>query len=289
MNNKKKSFILILCVLFLIAMAGCSQTGAQSFELSEYDNGVQNEPAVAENTQADETVPEAKSGTGADSKWIEVYRDYLTENSEIFTSDDQYMPVGNGKIAVMDVYGDEIPELLYIYCPPENGYAECLKILTYSEADGLVSIYDTLVYMMAGGGDNYCVYLTDDGDLMVYYASHNQYSFYGFWPVDFTPDSKYDIDEQYYYMQNTDLAELFFGMYYGEPDEVPTYTQYGKDISETDFNKAAKDIMGNISFMIFQSILPDGLGLYERDELWTEVEPFDEHCMTYSEAISFLG
>jgi len=271
----------------LIVVTGCTaKEEAEPLVIDVYTNGaVSEEPSAAV-----ENLPAAETSSGEYKECFEAYLGVLKKNSQRFVSDDKYFTVADGKIAVMDVLGDKTPELLYIYIPEDNPYAESFKIFTYSEADGVVSVYDYYVFIFAGGGNSYCVYLTNDGELMVYYASHNQYMFYGFWNVIPTPGVESSVDDAYYFMENTDSAKLLYEMYYGEEDAEPIYKQSGKEISENDFNKNAIEIMGNIGRVIFQSSLPGtgGMGLYERDDLWIGVKPFEENCMTYAEAISWL-
>ena len=74
--------------------------------------------------------------------FAEAYLDILAENRPILI--DEYIPddqkragfyVDEGKIAIIDVFGDETPELLCLYyTDPEDGLY--LKIFSYSETEG---------------------------------------------------------------------------------------------------------------------------------------------------------
>ena len=288
--HKKISLVAIFTIsLLLISVAGCSKNEASTPESDMQDSGaVSGEPDENGNLLTGSDVPNSEAQPEVYANCFEAYLDILTEDSQMLTDANiEYQrTVGGGKIAVLNVTGDETPELLYIYLPKDNDTDECLKIFTYSKADGVEQVFNARVISWAGGGGNYCIYLTRNGELLLYCSSHNLTTAYGFWPI--VPNQNLEIVEDYgAYLYRSDLARLFYVKYF-EGTEYLHYTQNGKEISKADFDKAANEMMGDIGQVIFQSTGVGEYGLYERDDLWKGIAPFEESCMTYDEAIAWL-
>ena len=173
MIYKKEKLISLTCILFFVVMtiimAGCTNDEALPLETDLPDNGIEEEGLPAEpNVTGDNLEPKEYEN------YLEAYLDILTINRLVLT-DEQLddgliscgIDVGDGKIAILDVYGDETPELLYLYV---DTLFTKLKILTYSKDVGIISVFDSIVYTAAGGDNkNYCIYLTHDGELMDYH------------------------------------------------------------------------------------------------------------------------
>jgi len=160
-----------------------------------------------------------------------------------------------------------------------------MKILTYSEEEGVATVFDSVVYDAAGGEDkNYCIYLARDGELMGYVLDGGIVVFYGFWPIIAMKDLvNPECQEPYLSYENRDLAKLFY-------IETGLASQFGNEIPEEQFDKAGKEIMDGIDLVLFQGpVVPeDGLRLYKRQDFWKDVLPFEESCMTYVEAVAWL-
>jgi len=242
---------------------------------------------AADNTILPGATSSDSSASADSTNCYEAYLDVLKENSQLLKDQECNRTIENGKIALMDVLGDETPELLYLYIPLNNETDAYLKILTYSKAEDLTSVFDSKIYSVAGGGDNYCVYISLDDELMAYYGSNNADTMYGFWPI--TTMSRDDqADVQHPYFHNDSLAQLYYSSVYVEPEVVTKYKQYGKEISEEAFYDSAKKILSDIGFVLFQSADIGEYGLYEREDLWKDVTPFEEKCMNYDEAVAWL-
>jgi len=196
MSIKKKWIALPISVLLLMIFTSCSQGDGISSEINETDNGVVSEEQTENETLPVETETQDNEDLSADANTLaeeaqpkiydncyEAYLDILTGNSKQLTDKENQRNVGAGKIVVTDVFGDETPELLYIYIPEDYDISERLKIFTYTKTDGASSVFDSQVFAAAGGGGNYCIYLTNEKKIMVYYSSYNYYTYYGFWPI----------------------------------------------------------------------------------------------------------
>ena len=215
------------------------------------------------------------------NNYSEAYLSILKDNFTVLTND----WIGGGMIAIIDVFGDETPELMIIYKATERSLN--LKIFTFSGMEGLESVFDSRVFTAAGGGDCFCIYLTQNEELMLYHSTSGVEGSYGFWPV--IPNNCLEIldDDGGAYNYSRDLAQLYFTSWY---ENRIMYYQNGTEISEGQFNKSSKDIMSNIGRVIFQSstIGMDGYDPYVRDDLWNGITPYVADYMSYGEAISWL-
>ena len=304
-NNMTIRIQLLVCLLsagVLIATMGCSQ--AESLPLEAESIPVENvevedEILPIETDLPDEEPKPKEFDINIEPFVAEAYLDVLAENSSILTaehlSESQIrsgLDIGDGKVAIVDVFGDEAPELLYIHIATE--YSINLNIFMYSKIERAVSIFDSNVYIAAGGEGNYCVYLTNDGELMLYYFRSDVVSWYGFWPIIpgqtqlfmYSELAGYDTYDQ-------DLAQLFFADISVDSDNVETYMEYGEAISEEQFEKAGNKIIGDIAQVLFHGLerkKSNGewyFGLYH-EHFWNSITPFEENCMTYTEAVACL-
>jgi len=283
MITKMKMALVILCACVPFLLIGCSTEDITPMPEPEIVN---------EELPIEPDLPDDIQQPKVYDNYLEAYLDILTENATSATTSEYLLENGDGKIAIMDVLGDETPELLYIYIPKDNTIAEYLKIITYSDSEGIETVFDSRVLIRAGGGCNYCVYLTNDEELILYSSTFNAQVSYGFWPI--IQGQDYEIMENDYgvYNYSADLAKLYYRHYGGDDNEIIiNYIKYGEEISEKQFNHIAKEIMSNIDKVLFQSSDDDiygEYGLYERDELWMGRTPFDEEYMTYIEACAWL-
>jgi len=109
---------------------------------------------------------------------LEEYWDVMVcqENSFVMTS------LGDGKVEVRDIDGDNIPELIFVALLGE--YHERLHIFKWDEAQGEpVEIVNEQIRAMPGGGGNYSVFVSGDGALYVYSSQNGESFEYGFWNI----------------------------------------------------------------------------------------------------------
>jgi len=249
-------------------------------------------PNDAQSDEADGAGDEV-AGSKEYAGWVGAYLDILTENKLEISSpnvDD------DGVIAMLDVFGDETPELLYLYSYNEIWYDDILgdieipclaiKILSYSEQGGIESDSDICINIAAGGPNNYCIYLTREGELMLYRSVLSGGSDgWGIWQIE--PGRNLENTEEYWVgIYSSDLAKLYYARFpYENLEEGIVYKSDGKEISKEQYDKTAKEIIGDVDYMIFP-----GLGDVEMydEEFWKGVTPFENKCMTYDEAIAWL-
>jgi len=299
-DKMKKIYIIALTLIMALTLAFCAGCGSGGNDDTGDDLGditVKSGDGDENNAIRPPVIEDPVVENAADAAYIEAYLDILTKNSAMLTTDEEWMFLGDGKIAVTSVFGNEAPELLYLYIDEDNEYNERLKIFTYSEMEGAVPVFDAAIYAMAGGGGNYCAYLTRGGDLIVYYSIFGEFSYYSFWAIE--PMSQQDFatlenDPYYVYFsfENKDQALLYYWSYPDEEndwDMVSSYMQDGREISQAEFDARAQEIMGDVDRVLFQSETGlEDYGLYDRDDLWKGVTPFKAESMNYTEAVSWL-
>ena len=307
MNAKKHYSRLILCIIFCILlfvlMAGCSTnvvvppeidlSNTTPVPVEEIEETEDEELPVEVQVPSKEVFPQIE---GSFPEAYKAYLDILAENHSTLMGDQmddvlmQYgMDICGGKITLLDVFGDETPELLYIYTEVGISALLHLKVLAYSESEGVESIFDERIFTISGGEGYYCVYLTQEGELMGYYSRHDATDWYGFWHIVSAKDPAFiEYKEPYFGYDNNNSAKLYYSEF--GVDGEPIYSQYGKTLSENQFDQAAKEIMDDIDRVLFQGVVYQefGLGLYKYNDYWKDIIPFEEHCMTYNGAISWL-
>jgi len=305
-NNCKfgigKIVFAIGCVLlcFILVLLGCGQNKEEELETVALPPVIESGPVQEPEPDItpDYMFPEQMELKGNYSSYYEAYLDVLVVNEFFMTGNfcdprlSDMLDIGDGKIAIMDVFGDKTPELLYIYFDGdfENnfGFMESLKIYTYTNTDELVSLCDVCVCRVAGGSGYYCIYLTKSGKLYAYYARGDLSDSYGFFPIgtlSLQEEIKGYIGNDADPTETMSKAELYFIGFY-EAWDVPQYSQKGQAISEKQFFSAAESLMSNIDQVVFQN---DELGWYAYQDFWNEIVPFVASCITYDEAKNYLS
>ena len=294
----KSNLIILIGILFLLVMAGCAVAENSSMETEAPDDEPIPVEIVEEEDVQDEEATPIEYDSYIEPYLAEIYLGILAEKREEIQSPGDEST--DGEIAILDVFGDETPELLYIrrYDDPDyfndpdyfkdsaSDGVPCffLEILSYSEPGGVESVFNSIVFVAAGGGGSYCVYLSREGELMLYHATFGFTYSWGFWQV--IPNQSLGRPEEYWGNNyNSDLAKLYYARGY-EEEEIQLYKKNGEEISKGQHDIAAKEIMGDIDRVIFQDIW----GLYERglDDLWKDITPFEAECLTYAEAVTWL-
>ena len=271
MRITKKRLIFLVSALLVFAMAGCIkdiETPGNGPTLDEEKNPIDHE-----------VFHDA----------YDAYFVLLTEKSaEIIPTNDGFF---DGKVAILDVFDDEKPELLYIYWhdyEQEKGFVYpvlSLKIFTHSKSEGVDLVFDSIVEIAAGGPNEYCVYLTHEGELMLYRSGTGLPNGWGFWQIipNLCLERTDDSWGNYWGNYDSDLAKLYFSRFDNKGVPGYIYKKDGDEINKEQHDETVKEIMGNIDRVIFQ-----GFALYEQDDLWKDIPPFKTYSMTYDEAIAWL-
>jgi len=123
------------------------------------------------------------------------------------------------------------------YISYKNEYHELdinLKILTFSKAEGVEMIFDSGIHTYAGGDNNYCIFLTHNGELMIYRSMYSAVVTCAFWEISPLQGFKYDKrNASLFSPDDIDLALLSYVTWYGDPADVEEiYKENGKVIPE---------------------------------------------------------
>jgi len=290
---RKNKLIFLTGVLFLLFMAGCANDKSLSNE-----TGTSNaEPVPSKIVEKD--IPDKETAPKEYNNWAEAYLDILAENSIEIKGSNAFIINSDGAIDIRDVFGDGTPELMYIYGYKNSNFfyndnyaVPCLalKIFSYSKQSGIESMLDSMIFYAAGGPNNYCVYLTCEGELMLYHSDYSgDTNYWGVWQIASDQNTKnpnMKIDEYAFGDYGSDLAKLYYARFPNEDRELEIiYKSNGEDISEEQYGKTAKVIMEDIAYVIFPGI--NETELYDED-LWKGVTPYQADCMTYDEAVAWL-
>ena len=240
----------------------------------------------------DEEIVSAKYDGHIEAYLAEMYLGILNDKNIDFSSPNIDNTVG--EIALLDVLGDGQPELLYIYRHNKTHEKDkdfvypafYLKIFSHSILSGTESIFDSIVFEAAGGGGSYCVYITLEGELMLYHSTFSGGSTsWGFWEI--SPNQNLKTTEEYLAGNyDSNLARLYYASFFNEnKDEEKVYKGNGKEISKAQHDIIAEGTMWDIDRVIFHNN-----GIYSRglDDLWKNITPFEAEYMTYDEAIGWL-
>jgi len=287
MKYTKKKFLFLITILLMFSMVGCVVDKNPPTGMDAPDDV----PMPAE-THVIEDAPDEDAGLIEYAGWVGAYLDILAENRIDIENAMLFEITNAGPVAILDVFGDETPELLYIYSYEDPDFffnddypVPCLaiKIFTFTESGGVESVFDSNIFFAAGGGNNYCVFLACNGELMLYRSTISGDSFaWGFWQI--APNQNFETCyDSLIYKNESDLAILFLmGTY---DDEKPLYKKNGIEISKEEYNKAAEEIMDNISYIIFPGV---GEAILSKEDLWKDITHFEKKGMAYTEAVAWL-
>jgi|GEM_PF-6799319 len=188
--------------------------------------------------------------------------------------------INGGVVALVDIYGDSTPELIYIKTLEESdstyaGNAQ-LNIWTYENETPRLLLMNEF-----GRGDrsNEAIFTDRDGNLYIYTKTY--YSYRGNVSHDFTKyiikDGQFEQDEKFSSLRNSSED---IGSASGD--------------TRAEYNVKAAAVIGDIDKMIFQ------LGVYDEYEnqiywdtynerLWGNVLPVEDGRITYNEAVEQLN
>ena len=285
MRNARKRFVfrmgravlLLMMGIALLYMTFSSFPGAQATSATA-DGGVSGQ------------------GTGDRQAMNAAYADILDEYHDfMFYLESAQQDLGEGKVALRDVYGDVRPELLFVYRRHEG--AENLRIYTYDDEKGAVVIFDDMICSFAAGGGNYCLYLTSDDRLMAYYSERDVHFQWGFWDVSRMLGTGRTGNQSTVFQYEPETAALHCDVEMDVEDQPTIRMSYGVPISQAELDQRAKAMLAGIQTVIFQSdILAydnfDGTfikaGLYDIEPYFQNIAPFTADFMIWEVARNAL-
>ena len=273
-----KSVTLILAAVLAMGLAACSgkktpETGSQA------ESQAETEQASAE-TQTVQTETDAPAGPSEE----EIANAYL----QILRRDEARIRAYNwqngwnqtGKpVAITDVNGDEIPELIYAATSEEADraqFAADLQIYTYdADEKEAEELYDHEMWDVAvAGGTRYFLFQENDGS---------------FWAYTSTGDEHWTNTFEQFGMKGDDDMELSLqARKHTYPDEnyttrIEEYTGAGDaEISANEYESKRADLASNVALAILRGNLDD-------EDLEEAADQADSAEMTFDEAIAFLA
>ena len=257
-------------------------------------------------TGNDITVPPTMSSDDRYDMFI-AYAGIVESNHDIMVLPDNYLSmeefresegldIGDGKVAVCDITGDNVPELLYL--THNQGINELLHIWTWNGSKA-VKVFEQRIRSLAGGGGNYSVFVSVKGELLVYVSMNGDGYYYGFWNVSkYLSTGKFN-PEPYSFIENEGEAELFV-LASSEDLDNPSYTRKGGKIKKTEATAWLEDWVASLDTVLMDSteseyVDYDGtvhdIGLYS--ESWGPwpvyvMYPYGEQCMDWEFALTSL-
>ena len=284
---KKRSLALMMTAVLAAGLAACGgskqapKAGESAAQTEE--KLPQTEPVSAEESQTLQTETETKLAEGPSEKEIaDAYLQILLRDEARIRSYDWQNDWGYGgegrQIAIHDVNGDEIPELIYVMIPEgKDGamYMGDLHIYTY-EADEKEAeeLYDQESWDVAvAGGTRYCLFLEEDG------------SFYAY--TSFGDDNWTNLFSRFSMKGEDDMilsAEMKRFDHWNETDtgRVQEYTgAEDQEIEEAEYESRRMDLAEHMAVCLLQGNLDD-------KDLQGAAERAGDVSMTYDEAVQYL-
>ena len=249
---------------------------------NSHDDKEAAETEVEESVQSDDTDGEA----GEEENFVDAYSAYLDLIVEKKDELDSYdwgeesiwlQPKGSGvtmrPIVLCDVYGDKTPELIYLSVTDWMSIpTAALNIVTY-ENGGIKTLYFAEHYYAApaaGGIGPFCFYqLKGDKTLRVYEWSADDWVRFEY--SEFTEQNGALVKTQ-------TLEEYGFPGYEGVN---PTYTRYGAQITEDEYNAAVKEQQDKTQTILLSNPLN---GNFVKEFIDANGSP----AMTWQEAVDLL-
>lgn len=246
-------------------------------------------PVFADGDFVNRTAWDNQAMNAAYTEILEEYHDFM------FYQDSAQQDLGEGKVAIRDIYGDDKPELLFVYREHEG--AENLRIYTYHDESGAVVIFDDMICSFAAGGGNYCLYITSDERLMAYCSERDIHFQWGIWDVSQMLGSGRIGNQPTIFQYETDAAVLHCDVEMDAEDQPTIRKRYGQTISQEELDRWAEEMLSTIQTVIFQSDTLeydnfDGTfikaGLYDIEPYFQNIPPFTAECMTWKAAKNTL-
>jgi len=280
-NRKVQRFITImLAVALMLAGTACStDTGRNNTSTS---NSSATSPGAIESNAPEEsgndtTAQEIDNLTGpsepveADVNNVnmkevtQAYREILIEN-------ESHIKVG--RICIVDICGDSIPELLYITTfDTDDNRKEELHIWTYN-GSAIEILADTVVDWSQEYGPYSCgeIFVTNDGGLYTYCSASRSGSNHWSYEIHFCYNYS---DESQMYLAHAITSSSVIKYIYGF-DIFDGYSTEGWDDLEK-FDKAKEALMSNVAVYLFSDNYENMQGVPKPEQ------------MQYDEAMEYLG
>ncbi len=176
-------------------------------------------------------------------------------------------------VAFMDVYGDELPELLFMRADVgANGLHDTASLVIYTMGDqNAILLYDDYLDINVAGGTCYSLFTTNDGELWAYSSIGDEgYSYY----------YKQLVLEGDHFESHTHL----YASFYPNPDYSSFIGEYqieDDQVSEELYLEEKEKIYAKVDTILMSSCCDD-------ETLAKDEAESGKTAMTYEEGISYL-
>lgn len=204
---------------------------------------------------------------------IRDYNQYRYELSDDYGTQNNY--VDSAPVAITDITGDGIPELIFIYLDESSSeYNSLYSLVIYTvKNDQTELIYEEESWdFMYSSGSYYALFKRENDDRL--YARYfvggeggDEY-YYRFDVADDGTLEKVELLEYSYYY-NGDYTEL-----------IKTYTGDGREIDETTYNGRVENLLSDISELLIYN--------HSVNDYYEYVYDAEQKYMTYDEAVAYL-
>lgn len=271
---KNRIIALALCAVLLL---GSCSDHTSSFADSTAESNVASDPAPNHEV----ATPPAPSHVAAEpsspldlSSIYTAYADILTSNSAAIAA--YYWQSEPTPIAIRDITGDSIPELMYLMPPLADGRysSETADLYIATFHNGKLKSYKLeRVDVNAGGGTRYVVFTAGEENQLCTYTSAGSES----WTYIFSG---------YTFGEGSELVKEWSLVCQTRPSEdystqITRYELNGKEISSMEYENQSASILDGINDILIWSMPED-------QPIWERVKRSDALAISFSDALAFL-
>ena len=227
-----------------------------------------------------------------DSAWKAAYLDVLQADQEVinaYTRDDV-----SGTVAMSDLNGDSIPELLYFVRDQEQPFPY-MKIWTYADGSKQLSYQtalsddeysdlptDALYDYEVQGGTDYMVFKTNDGSVQMI-----SFTFGATNSIGGIRSYRMDSDEELTQTQWVGFVDEFLNSALEQPDNLRIiYRKDGEEISEDEYGNFCAKCTEGMGEVIFCTRRPNEV--QELEAFWDAAETMTPTGQSYDEIVQQL-
>ena len=228
-----------------------------------------------------------------DSAWKAAYLEVLQANQESINAyEREDVP---GTVALSDLNGDSIPELLYFARNPEQIFP-CMSVWTYADGTSKQLAYqvalpddkysdlptDGLYDYEIQGGTDYMVFKTADGSLQMVSFTYGAENSFGA-----IRSYQLDAGSEFAQTQWVGFVDEFMNSYLEQPSDLRIiYRKDGEEITEDAYNEFCNACTESMDEVIFCSRMPNGV--QELEAFWNAAESMSPTGSTYDEIVQEL-
>ena len=301
-NSRSKIIIAVCAIISLVALGiiifaltrsnnnedcqpGSSSSTLESSPTTESVSATETTTETATDNTEPTTVteaPEAYINTDYKEKYLSIITDkkYMLEyyNWQYGLSYDGISTTWNEEptpIAITDITGDGVPELIIMYCQEYDGHTATLEIYTIKEDGNTEKIFSSGWDIQVAGGTGYFLFKTKTDD-----------SLYGYKTIsDEGTDASYVRLEENVEGKLLEKTLFTLSEYPNEDytDMQGTYTEAGREISHEEYLEKTSQLLDSMTELVMQN------NNYNED-IYNKInsEVSEKAYLTYGEALRYL-